>query len=728
MNNPLFSKNANGWNLCDPTGDNNPNQKSREGLNKTLQHCKVDRQGEGLEVKVGSKTAAAVKMPSREKAEERAVKDFMKYHGKVIEVTELTGHNDSGSHDIDFETPIKVRVLDTPLDDLKHWNDEYLDPYWNVEPLEDRPELRGLRSFWTFGVSYVIPKGNWNVKEKKWEEPKPAPKPEVNLGDTIPEFSDEDKVRLKGLGVQGNKKARGGWKRISVNSVESDDKRFTITVIDPTRRYKWFLLKDYTTGKGYECPTMTSAKEKAKAIREREAEAGLDKTGSWRAKLAAEVKTAKIRVMQGEDTNGFHMLVDMNGREYVLRGADADNFHKEYAMIQKPEAQVNALVEKYLDKLQPYSQYVNPLLQKKEEEAANEAPAEAPAPKPAAPPVAPPAPVNEQKFHEAPKPPAAPAPKPAPPVIYRQRSNPPASMTPEQQQRSKFFALKNLGWDEAQINAMSEGQKDRILSMGTRRPGATPGVRRSSLDKGEKLLPTLGWKPVKGGYRHPVHGAIAIKSSGEWQLQQKGKVAAKGNNYASLKVAARKLDKATAKKATGEMSKSDVTREAFPTYWAIADALGTEPQPFDVYQGPYIPTRDGRLWLIQDGEFATVYNEQNKKESEPFHVDSDEAAVDAALSVMDFPPKKIKPYGQWREDEAFQGRPDLPHDADCGYRLSGGSGECTCGKDYRTDEAEETPKPKKRKTPRFNKEDKDLLKSMGIKGHLKNQLLNRKVQ
>jgi hypothetical protein len=66
------------------------------------------------------------------------------------------------------------------------------------------------------------------------------------------------------------------------------------------------------------------------------------------------VRTAAIRVSQGQDDQGFHMLVDMNGREYVLRGQDADAFRREYAAIPKPEAAVNKLVEKYLWKLQPY--------------------------------------------------------------------------------------------------------------------------------------------------------------------------------------------------------------------------------------------------------------------------------------------------------------------------------------------------------------------------------------
>lgn len=72
------------------------------------------------------------------------------------------------------------------------------------------------------------------------------------------------------------------------------------------------------------------------------------------------VRTAAISVLQGRDAEGFHMTILMEGKEYVLRGDDADQFRREYNAIQKPEAKVNALVEKYLWKLQPYGATVKP--------------------------------------------------------------------------------------------------------------------------------------------------------------------------------------------------------------------------------------------------------------------------------------------------------------------------------------------------------------------------------
>jgi hypothetical protein len=61
---------------------------------------------------------------------------------------------------------------------------------------------------------------------------------------------------------------RGGWNRISMSTVQSDDKRFTITHIDATRRNDWFLLKDLESGDQHEMRTMTEAKRKAKRLRE----------------------------------------------------------------------------------------------------------------------------------------------------------------------------------------------------------------------------------------------------------------------------------------------------------------------------------------------------------------------------------------------------------------------------------------------------------------------------
>ncbi len=81
------------------------------------------------------------------------------------------------------------------------------------------------------------------------------------------------------------------------------------------------------------------------------------------------IRTAAIRVSQGVDEKGDHILLDMNGREYALYGKDGEDFRREYAAIKKPEAAINALVEKYLWKLQPYKKQTVPVAPEAREKA-----------------------------------------------------------------------------------------------------------------------------------------------------------------------------------------------------------------------------------------------------------------------------------------------------------------------------------------------------------------------
>ena len=105
---------------------------------------------------------------------------------------------------------------------------------------------------------------------------------------------------------------------------------------------------------------------------------------------------------------------------------------------------------------------------------------------------------------------------------------------------------------------------------------------------------------------------------------------------------------------TGEMIKEELTPETYPLQFAIADALGGEVQPFDVYQGPYVSIgpdlRIGhapyavavqglgitRLWVMsEDGVVATIFNEANEQESDPFLMNGPlEAVCDCARQVL----------------------------------------------------------------------------------------------
>lgn len=86
--------------------------------------------------------------------ETKALEDFRKALGTIVEVQIISGYNEHDDCIAVDGIPVKVRVCSTPESDLLHWVDNFLDPYWNVEPVEQISELAGLRSFWTYGPSY----------------------------------------------------------------------------------------------------------------------------------------------------------------------------------------------------------------------------------------------------------------------------------------------------------------------------------------------------------------------------------------------------------------------------------------------------------------------------------------------------------------------------------------------------------------------------------------------
>jgi hypothetical protein len=157
------------------------------------------------------------------------------------------------------------------------------------------------------------------------------------------------------------------------------------------------------------------------------------------------------------------------------------------------------------------------------------------------------------------------------------------------------------------------------------------------------------------------------------------------------------------KEATGEMSQGELDatgREEWPMHYNIADALGAEVKPFDQYQGPYVRVPEGRLWVTTpegagDGAELIVWNEHNRKSSEPFMWDDENAAVDAALSVMDNPPANTLPWGAEREEQLKNG-PD-------------------------TSDVEDTVPAEHPKdwTPTYDEGDKARLKGLGVKGSKK---------
>ena len=89
---------------------------------------------------------------------------------------------------------------------------------------------------------------------------------------------------------------------------------------------------------------------------------------------------------------------------------------------------------------------------------------------------------------------------------------------------------------------------------------------------------------------------------------------------------------------TGEMSREDVSREEFPLYFAIADAVGGTVEPFDVYQGPYISTDKGDLWMVPDDKWpeyeVRIYNQRTEARSFPFNIHQDDSALFAVMAAQ----------------------------------------------------------------------------------------------
>lgn len=91
-----------------------------------------------------------------------AQKDFDQHVGHVVLAYWIYGYsNDTDdAQDLRFDPPIHVLVTDAAPDEIRHWNDNHLDPLWNVTPLDEHPNLKGLRSTWIHGISYDAKTGH----------------------------------------------------------------------------------------------------------------------------------------------------------------------------------------------------------------------------------------------------------------------------------------------------------------------------------------------------------------------------------------------------------------------------------------------------------------------------------------------------------------------------------------------------------------------------------------
>jgi hypothetical protein len=95
---------------------------------------------------------------NREEIEAQVLKDYARFEDELVVVPYLVYFQNDTSYDM--RGPFMVRVLkgQKPYDIIV-WNDDYCDPVWYVEPV-DEPEIpKDATSFWAHGISYQLGAG-----------------------------------------------------------------------------------------------------------------------------------------------------------------------------------------------------------------------------------------------------------------------------------------------------------------------------------------------------------------------------------------------------------------------------------------------------------------------------------------------------------------------------------------------------------------------------------------
>jgi hypothetical protein len=89
-----------------------------------------------------------------DEVEAKALAEHASYVGKEVLAQAISGYFLNDAFDIVLSPPLRVRVEQSPNGDICRWRDEWLDPVWDVTPVESHPQLANLRSFWVHGTSY----------------------------------------------------------------------------------------------------------------------------------------------------------------------------------------------------------------------------------------------------------------------------------------------------------------------------------------------------------------------------------------------------------------------------------------------------------------------------------------------------------------------------------------------------------------------------------------------
>lgn len=108
---------------------------------------------------------------SEDEIEAAALAEHESMVGKILLASVVDGYEDDDNcRDFACDPPARVRVMRTARESVLHWNDDWLDPYWDVELVEPHPVLKGVRSMWVFGTSYNVdgcgkePTSSWKAE------------------------------------------------------------------------------------------------------------------------------------------------------------------------------------------------------------------------------------------------------------------------------------------------------------------------------------------------------------------------------------------------------------------------------------------------------------------------------------------------------------------------------------------------------------------------------------
>lgn len=95
---------------------------------------------------------------TKDEINEAALRDYRSVAGKVVWVTQVECYDDNDNQAIvTCDPPALARIQAyeerEELENIPRWtNEEFCDPYYNLEILEKHPAFTGLRPSWTFGT------------------------------------------------------------------------------------------------------------------------------------------------------------------------------------------------------------------------------------------------------------------------------------------------------------------------------------------------------------------------------------------------------------------------------------------------------------------------------------------------------------------------------------------------------------------------------------------------